>query len=361
MKKKVYSILLVLSIAIIATTIFIPNDKTNNIESLQLVDTENLSAMIKLQENMVIVDLREPELYASGRVIGAINIPFEQFENKYKELPKNKKVVFVCHTGRMGTESGNLLINNGYSQVFNLEGGMAKWTGEIENNPSPSSTEERKIEGSPNKNTNHVNDKVDILDKIESAQVIAEPDSITVLVNKQFTLPKDYEPEDLDYPNIPFIFNEKIEKRMMRKVATQALEQMVAGAKEDGIYLAGVSAYRSNETQSAVFNKFVKKDGDAKARTYSAFPGASEHETGLAIDVSGTDGKCAALDCFAGSIEAKWLDQHASEYGFIIRYPKEKESITGYQYEPWHIRYVGAKVSKEIASKGITLEEYFNI
>lgn len=226
------------------------------------------------------------------------------------------------------------------------------------NSPSASSTEALNVEGSHNNNSYNVKDKVNLPDQVEGVQIVAEPDSITVLVNKQLTLPKDYEPKDLVYPNIPFIFKEKIEKRMMRKVAVQALEQMVAGAEKDGIFLAGVSAYRSYATQSAVFNNFVKKDGEAKALTYSAFPGASEHETGLAIDISGSDGKCAALDCFAGSKEAKWLDQNSSEYGFIIRYPNGKESITGYQFEPWHIRYVGAKVSMEIASKGITLEEY---
>jgi zinc D-Ala-D-Ala carboxypeptidase len=191
-------------------------------------------------------------------------------------------------------------------------------------------------------------------------QVAAKPESSAVLVNKQFALPESYEPNDLVYPSVPFVFKEKIEKREMRKEAAGALEQMFKGAKKDGIYLAGVSAYRSHATQTSLFNRYVKKDGEEKAKTYSAVPGTSEHETGLAIDVSGSSGKCAATDCFAGTKEAKWLDKHAAEYGFIIRYPKGKESITGYKYEPWHLRYVGTKVSKEIARKGITLEEYSN-
>jgi D-alanyl-D-alanine carboxypeptidase len=215
-------------------------------------------------------------------------------------------------------------------------------------------------EGSPNDNSVYTSNHLDIPEKEFGLQVVAEPDSITVLVNKHFVLPKDYKPKDLVYPEIPFIFNEITEKRMMRQEAAQGLEQLVAGAKKDGIFLAGVSAYRSYATQKAIFNYFVKTDGESKARTYSAMPGASEHETGLAIDISGRDGKCAAVDCFAGSNEAIWLDRHAAEYGFIIRYPNKKESITGYQYEPWHIRYVGVKVSKEMASKGINLEEYFN-
>ena len=94
--------------------------------------------------------------------------------------------------------------------------------------------------------------------------------------------------------------------------------------------------------------------------TYSAVPGHSEHETGLAIDVSGSDGKCAATDCFGDTMEAKWLAEHAAEYGFIIRYPKGKESITGYKYEPWHLRYVGVQIASEIAEQASTLEEYYN-
>lgn len=196
--------------------------------------------------------------------------------------------------------------------------------------------------------------------KDEAIQVVAVPESITALVNKQFKLPDQYEPGDLVYPDVLFTFKEKIEKRMLRKEAAAALEKMFAGAKEDDILLAGVSAYRSHATQTALFNRYVKQDGEEKAKTYSAVPGHSEHETGLAIDVSGSTGKCAAQDCFAGTKEAKWLDEHAAEYGFIIRYPNGKSAITGYQYEPWHLRFVGTKVAKEIHDKGITMEEYYN-
>jgi len=192
----------------------------------------------------------------------------------------------------------------------------------------------------------------------ESLQVVADPDSITVLVNKKFSLPEDYAPDDLVYADVPFIFEEMLEKRKMRKEAAEALKELFAAAEEDGIHLAGVSAYRSHAYQKALFESYVKRDGYEKARTYSALPGTSEHETGLAIDVSGSDGKCAAEDCFAGTPEAEWLEDNAHRFGFIIRYPKGKESITGYQYEPWHLRYVGKEAAEDIAKQGITLEEY---
>ncbi|WP_342563400.1 D-alanyl-D-alanine carboxypeptidase family protein [Paenibacillus sp. FSL R7-0345] len=188
----------------------------------------------------------------------------------------------------------------------------------------------------------------------------AEPDSVTVMVNKQYKLPEGYKPADLVYPDVPFIFSEKIEKRMMRKTAAAALEKMFAGAKSDGVHLAGVSAYRSEKTQTTLFNNYVKRDGEEKARTYSAVPGHSEHQTGLAIDVSGSDGKCAAESCFGGTKEAGWLADHAAEYGFIIRYPEGKQSITGYKYEPWHIRYVGIDIAEDIVARGVTLEEYYD-
>lgn len=194
----------------------------------------------------------------------------------------------------------------------------------------------------------------------DAVQVVANSQDIAVLVNKKFRLPEGFKPDSLVEPNVPFVFKEKLEKRKMRKEAATALEKLFVGAKDAGVPLAGVSAYRSEATQQTLFNNYVKKDGLDAANTYSAKPGFSEHETGLAIDVTGASGKCAAEDCFAGTKEAKWLADHAAEYGFIIRYLKGKESITGYQYEPWHIRYVGVDMAKEIAEKGITLEEYLN-
>ncbi|MBW8351034.1 M15 family metallopeptidase [Bacillus sp. IITD106] len=191
-------------------------------------------------------------------------------------------------------------------------------------------------------------------------EVINQPEAITVLVNKQYKLPDYYEPNDLIYPNVRFTFSGKLEKKKMRKEAANALEKMFAGAEDDGILLAGVSGYRSQTTQDRLYNSYVKRDGKEAADRYSAHPSHSEHQTGLAMDVSGINGKCAAMDCFGGSPEAIWLEEHGHEYGFIVRYPKGKEHITGYQYEPWHMRYVGIENATEIFEKDITLEEYFD-
>ncbi|GIN72070.1 hypothetical protein J14TS2_25450 [Bacillus sp. J14TS2] len=195
----------------------------------------------------------------------------------------------------------------------------------------------------------------------EAIQVVAEPKEIAILVNKQYKLPDNYEPDDLVYPDVPFVFSEKIEKRKMRKEAAKALEKMFAGAEKDEIYLAGASGYRSQETQMTVYNNYVNADGKEEADRYSARPGHSEHQTGLAIDLSGISAECVIEDCFADTAEAKWIADHAHEYGFIIRYPKDKENLTGYMYEPWHIRYIGKDLAKEIVEQDITLEEYYNV
>jgi zinc D-Ala-D-Ala carboxypeptidase len=214
--------------------------------------------------------------------------------------------------------------------------------------------------GNENKSTS-VNGKNAGQQQDGSIQVVSKPEVIPVLVNKGNKLPKDYQPSDLIYPDIPFMFEQKAEKRQMRAVAGSAIAKLFAGAKRDGVHLLGVSAYRSHGSQTALFNYYVDRDGYEAASTYSAVPGTSEHETGLAIDVTGGNGECAAEDCFAGTVEADWLQDHADEYGYIIRYPKGKDSITGYQYEPWHLSYVGKAIAKEIMSRGITLEEYYNV
>jgi D-alanyl-D-alanine carboxypeptidase len=229
-----------------------------------------------------------------------------------------------------------------------------------ENNPDNKSDDKAGDNGSKDNNGSTQAPPPDNTKGNEDKAAAADTNSMAVLINKEFGLPEDYAPTDLVYPDVPFLFKEKIEKRQMRSEAAGALEELFAAAKKDGIYLAGVSAYRSTKTQTALFNRYVKKDGLEKAKTYSAEPGHSEHTTGLAIDVSGSTGKCAAESCFGDTDEAKWLDKHVTEYGFIIRYPEGKEKITGYKYEPWHLRYVGKEMAKDIGERGITLEEYYD-
>ncbi|MDN8592812.1 peptidase M15 [Chryseobacterium mucoviscidosis] len=195
---------------------------------------------------------------------------------------------------------------------------------------------------------------------IDTQAVVTNAQAMTVIVNKQRSLPEGYEPSDLVEPNVPFSFDGPHEKRHLRKEAAEALEKLFAGAKADGIELRAVSGYRSYERQVSIYNNNVKTKGQEYTDRVSSVPGHSEHQTGLAIDVSSPSVGNALEEVFGTSKEGQWLAEHAAEYGYIIRYPKGEDDITGYVYEPWHIRYVGTDLAPDIVKSGLTLEEYFD-
>ncbi len=179
-----------------------------------------------------------------------------------------------------------------------------------------------------------------------------DPSSIWVVVNKQRPLsPKAYAPADLVI--LPG-------GQYMRSEAAAALNSMIAAAKNTGHTITAASAYRSYDTQVAVYGREVQANGQAVADTQSARPGYSEHQTGLAVDIAG--GGCSIEDCFGETAEGKWVAAHAHEYGFIMRYPPGKQSVTGYRTEAWHFRYVGEALATELHRTGIlTLEEFFDL
>ncbi|MEC0127652.1 M15 family metallopeptidase [Paenibacillus pabuli] len=195
---------------------------------------------------------------------------------------------------------------------------------------------------------------------VDAQSVVTNAVAMTVIVNKQRSLPEGYEPDDLVEPNVPFSFDGPHEKRHMRKEAAEALEKLFAGAKADDIELRAVSGYRSYQRQVSIYNNNVKTKGQEYTDRVSSVPGHSEHQTGLAIDVSSPSVGNALEEVFGTSKEGQWLAEHAAEYGFIIRYPKGEEGITGYVYEPWHIRYVGTDLAPDVVKSGLTLEEYFD-
>ena len=139
----------------------------------------------------------------------------------------------------------------------------------------------------------------------------------------------------------------------MEKTAAGYFKEMCNAAKKDGIDIHNISGYRSYNTQKSLYNSYVNRDGKEKADTYSARAGTSEHQTGLATDIN------SLSTSFENTSAFKWLSNNAYKYGFILRYPKGKEHITGYMYEPWHYRYVGKDVAKFIYDKKITYEEYY--
>lgn len=191
-------------------------------------------------------------------------------------------------------------------------------------------------------------------------EVTANPYDLLVLVNKEHALPEDFIPEDLVIPNVRFPFTEELPKKQMRKSAADALEEMFQQADEEELDLFAQSGYRSYERQDAIFASNADQHGEEAANQFSARPGESEHQTGLTMDVTSPDVNYQLVEAFGETDEGKWIQENAQEFGFIIRYPEGKEETTGYQYEPWHLRYVGEKAAKEITSQEITLEEYLN-
>ncbi|WP_407272925.1 D-alanyl-D-alanine carboxypeptidase family protein [Radiobacillus sp. PE A8.2] len=189
---------------------------------------------------------------------------------------------------------------------------------------------------------------------------VNNPTSIEVLLNKQRKLPDGYVPEDLVVPNVPFYFDEYLPKKQMRQEAATALEQLFYASNEQaGLNLVAASGYRSYATQKQIYENNVKTKGEAHANQFSAKPGTSEHQSGLAMDVTTADVGFSLVQSFKETEEGTWLAEHAHEYGFIIRYLEGKSDITGYAYEPWHCRYVGTEMATEIYEQGVTLEEFF--
>lgn len=177
-----------------------------------------------------------------------------------------------------------------------------------------------------------------------------------ILVNKKHALPGSYIPSNLVNPNVPSVNSSKTK---MAPEAAKALEALFLKAKQDNIKLTAVSGYRSYTRQNEIFASNIKKYGSvAAANQFSAKPGQSEHQTGLAMDISSPSVNFTLTQSYAQTREGKWLKENAPQFGFILRYPKGKENITGYQFEPWHIRYVGKSAALEIAGRNITLEEY---
>lgn len=194
---------------------------------------------------------------------------------------------------------------------------------------------------------------------ILSEDILKNDHYFIYLVNKKTTLPKEYKPSDLRKVNIPFT-NSKTMEMCMRDEAASALEKLYKDALKDGIYLKGVSGYRSYSLQNKIFSYNVSTKGFKESTKYSAKAGESEHQTGLAVDLSCRSINYLLEDTFAETEEGKWLQDNCYKYGFILRYPKGKEHVTGYEYEPWHIRYVGKELAQYLIENNLTLDEFYS-
>lgn len=188
----------------------------------------------------------------------------------------------------------------------------------------------------------------------KETDVIKNPSDLLVLVNKNYKLAHDYIPDNLELINTMYAND----NQKLKIEAKLAFERLSKDAKEENFKIVAVSTYRDYDYQEKLFDKYVKESGEEYALSCSAKAGHSEHQTGLALDVMGSNND---YNYFEETKEFLWMRENAHKYGFILRYPSGKEHITGYKYEPWHYRYVGIDVATIIYNEDLTLEEfYFN-
>ncbi|MGK3649977.1 M15 family metallopeptidase [Pseudarthrobacter enclensis] len=190
---------------------------------------------------------------------------------------------------------------------------------------------------------------------------LTDPASPWVVVNKHRPLvPAAYAPSDLAGPAVRT--SATGESALLNSTTAAAAEAMFAAAALDGVVLVLASGYRSYATQVTTYNGYVASRGQADADTASARPGYSEHQTGWSFDIADGGGACAFQPCFADQPAAVWAKANGHRFGFVVRYPWMFHEITGYYYEPWHLRYIGVEAATDMVNRGInTLEEYFGV
>ena len=190
---------------------------------------------------------------------------------------------------------------------------------------------------------------------------LTDPASPWLIVNKDRPLvPADYVPAGLVRPAVAMTVAG--EAALLNSTTAAAAEAMFAAAARDGVAMVLASGYRSYATQAATYNGYVAARGQADADTASARPGYSEHQTGWAFDIADGGGGCSFQPCFADQPAAAWARTNGHRFGFVVRYPWMFHHITGYFYEPWHLRYIGVEAATDMANRGInTVEEYFGV
>ncbi|MCI8611567.1 MAG: M15 family metallopeptidase [Clostridiales bacterium] len=224
-----------------------------------------------------------------------------------------------------------------------LAGGLSSCRGEGDKEPSNTNDTEQTAAQTTGTSESAAGSQTSVTVDTQSPaapSVVTDAQGLTyingiLVVNKTYALPSTYDPG-------------------VDSEAYAALQEMFRGAAAENISLEIISGYRSYSRQNTLYNNYVARDGVEAADTYSARAGHSEHQTGLAFDLNSLE------ESFGQTKEGIWLKEHCWEYGFIIRYPKGKESVTGYMYEPWHVRYIGEE-AKEIEGSGMCLEEYLGV
>jgi D-alanyl-D-alanine carboxypeptidase len=185
----------------------------------------------------------------------------------------------------------------------------------------------------------------------------SKPDSIWTIVSKSHPISVDYVPSGLKIPDVATRPDKSKDEQSLRSDIGTPLKNMFDAASAAGHDLMIGSGYRSAALQKVYFDNLAATAGEAAANQAIAYPGQSEHQTGLALDISTLSKECYLDDCFATTADGLWLADNSYKYGFILRYPKGSESITEYEYEPWHFRYVGVDLATALHESNLTLDQ----
>lgn len=194
----------------------------------------------------------------------------------------------------------------------------------------------------------HVNMGIDKPFYSEDPIQVKDPEDLTVIINKVYSLPLDWEPNDL-------VVLDNYKGQSARKIAAEAFFDFREACKEQGFTIYAHSGYRSTEFQDKIYKNMINTYGQEYTDKYVSRPGQSEHTTGLCIDISIDSIPYEEIE---QSSHYSWFREHLSDYGFILRYPEDKENLTGYNYESWHIRYLGKDLAKKVEKSGLTYDEY---
>ena len=261
----------------------------------------------------------------------------------------------------------NNSIGKEVSNQSNLDTNSDKYLGEVSvnNNDITEEVQDKellnKVEDVEQENLVNESDEEVEPSFYENIMTVSNANSQLVLINKNHALDSNYVPSDLVLLNVLGLGRKQNTTIYLRQEAAAQLEKLFNAAKqEQSLVLLARSGYRSYKTQEELYQRYSKQHGQERADYFSARAGHSEHQTGLAIDVTADSVNGELITTFGETAEGIWLKENAHRFGYIIRYLKGRESETGYQYEPWHIRYVGEEVATEIYENNLILEEYLN-
>lgn len=271
-------------------------------------------------------------------LILSLTFMFSGCKEKDEEVPPETEIV-SSETNASDIVEEEIVSNTDSNEDVIEKETTAKVSGGKKSDGDPPTGEDHTITGVPEPIDTKTSDDGDIL----------------VLVNKLHAVSSDYKPKDMVYMDNSLSTWENLE---LKEEAYEAYKKMYADSKELGYNLKVCSAYRTYKTQISLFNNSIANRGWETTYLRSAYPGRSEHHTGLCIDITSKSMGWNLSQDFADYEDGKWLNTHCQDYGFIVRYPKGKTDITGYAYEPWHFRYVGVEAAKYIMENNLTLEEY---